>query len=80
MKMPRIGRRLVYIEELVGETGKLKLTSGTESKEYSNIVQNIRGEDFDVFKLDTPLKRGDIIEYWAENSGRKSLPIRITME
>ena len=78
--MPRIGRRLVYIEELVGETGKLKLTSGTESKEYSNIVQNIRGEDFDVFKLDTPLKRGDIIEYWAENSGRKSLPIRITME
>ena len=78
--MPRIGRRLVYIEELVGETGKLKLTSGTESKEYSNIVQNIRGEDFDVFKLDAPLKRGDIIEYWAENSGRKSLPIRITME
>ncbi|MCU6785867.1 InlB B-repeat-containing protein [Aedoeadaptatus acetigenes] len=81
IKVPTPGVDLVKIEDLTaGASGKLEVISGGQSKVYDNamvqitvrqgrkrVTKEVRG-----FKLDSPLKKGDQINFWATNDNGDS--------
>ena len=81
IKVPTPGVDLVKIEDLTaGASGKLEVISGGQSKVYDNamvqitvrqgrkrVTKEVRG-----FKLDSPLKKGDQINFWATNANGAS--------
>ena len=72
--IPKEGQSRVFIEKLSGQKGKLQVISDGSNTSYENSTFRRRGKTYDVFNLDSPLKVGDILKYWAEDENRSSLP------
>ena len=68
---PKAGAKIVYIETLDGEVGKLQVVG--HDTIYENTTYTRRGKSYKVFRLDQALKIGDGIRYWAEASGKASM-------
>ena len=72
--IPKEGQSRVFIEKLSGQKGKLEVIRDGSNTSYENSTFGRRGKTYDVFNLDSPLKVGDILKYWAEDENRSSLP------
>ena len=72
--IPKEGQNRVYIEKLSGLKGKLEVISNGSSSFYESTTFRRRRIEYKVFNLDSPLKAGDIVKYWAEDGSRSSLP------
>lgn len=72
--IPKEGQSRVFIEKLSGQKGKLEVISDGSNTSYENTTFRRRGKIYNVFNLDSPLKVGDILKYWAEDENRSSLP------
>ena len=68
---PKAGAKIVYIEILNGDIGKLQVVG--HDRIYENTKYTRRGKSYRVFKLDQALKIGDGIRYWAEAGGKTSM-------
>lgn len=68
---PKAGAKIVYIEILDGDIGKLQVVG--HDRIYENTKYTRRGKSYRVFKLDQALKIGDGIRYWAEAGGKASM-------
>ena len=68
---PKAGAKIVYIEILDGDIGKLQVVG--HDRIYENTKYTRRGKSYRVFKLDQALKIGDGIRYWAEAGGKTSM-------
>lgn len=68
---PKAGAKIVYIETLDGEVGKLQVVG--HDTIYENTTYTRRGKSYKVFRLDQALKIGDGIRYWAEVGGKTSM-------
>lgn len=81
IKVPTPGVDLVKIEDLTaGASGKLEVISGGQSKVYDNAMVQITvrqgrkrvTKEVHGFKLDSSLKKGDQINFWATNDNGDS--------
>lgn len=72
--IPKEGQSRVFIEKLSGQKGKLEVISDGSNTPYESTTFRRRGKTYNVFNLDSPLKVGDILKYWAEDENRSSLP------
>lgn len=81
IKVPTPGMDLVKIEDLTaGAHGKLEVISGGQSKVYDNamVKTTVRQgrkrvtKEVHGFKLDSSLKKGDQINFWATNDNGDS--------
>lgn len=72
--VPKEGQKRVYIEKLSGQKGVLEIISDGSSTPYDSTTFKRRGKEYKVFNLNSPVKAGDILKYWAEDQFRTSLP------
>ena len=81
IKVPTPGMDLVKIEDLTaGAHGKLEVISGGQSKVYDNAMVKTTArqgrkrvtKEVHGFKLDSSLKKGDQINFWATNDNGDS--------
>lgn len=72
--VPKEGQKRVYIEKLSGQKGVLEIISDGSSTSYDSTTFKRRGKEYKVFNLNSPVKAGDILKYWAEDQFRSSLP------
>ena len=72
--VPKEGQKRVYIEKLSGQRGVLEIISDGSSTSYDSTTFKRRGKEYKVFNLNSPVKAGDILKYWAEDQFRTSLP------
>lgn len=72
--VPKEGQKRVYIEKLSGQRGVLEIISDGSSTSYDSTAFKRRGKEYKVFNLNSPVKAGDTLKYWAEDQFRSSLP------